>query len=134
MVDAMPMPTIMPNMASGPETQALDPGRGSRIAAGLCALAMVVLGLGWELWWAPTGYGSWAIKVLPMAVCLRGLFLGRLRTHRWACLLVWLYFCEGVVRAVTESGWSAALAAAQAGLSLLLFAAAVIYVRTVPAR
>ncbi|MDO9458912.1 MAG: DUF2069 domain-containing protein, partial [Alphaproteobacteria bacterium] len=65
-----------------------------------------VLGLARELWLAPTGTGTWAIKVLPLLLCLAGLLRHRMYTFRWISLLVWLYFTEGVVRAATERGLS----------------------------
>ena len=52
-----------------------------------------------------------------------------MRTYRWLSLMVWLYFIEGVVRATSEHGLGAALAGVEIGLSLLLFAACVLYVR-----
>ena len=34
-------------------------------------LALIALGLAWELWLAPTGSGTLAIKVLPLLLPLR---------------------------------------------------------------
>ena len=34
-------------------------------------LALIVLGLAWELWLAPTGRGTLALKVLPLLLPLR---------------------------------------------------------------
>lgn len=92
-------------------------------------LAMIVLGLAWELWLAPTGNRTWALKVLPLAIPLAGLLRHRMYTYRWVTLLVWLYFMEGVVRATTESGLSALLATLQVLLCLVLFAASALHVR-----
>jgi uncharacterized membrane protein len=83
-------------------------------------LGLIVLGLAWELWLAPTGSGTLAIKVLWRA---------RMYTYRWVSLLVWLYFAEGVVRATTDKGLSAVLAAIQVLLCLLLFVACALHVR-----
>jgi uncharacterized membrane protein len=52
-----------------------------------------------------------------------------MRTYRWLSLLVWLYFAEGMVRATSERGLSAALATVEVVLSLLLFAACALHVR-----
>ncbi|MBX3638014.1 MAG: DUF2069 domain-containing protein [Rubrivivax sp.] len=90
---------------------------------------LVLLGLAWELWLAPTGSGTLAIKVLPLAFCLPGLLRHRMYTYRWLSLLVWLYFMEGVVRATTEGGLSQALAVVEIALTLLLFAACAMYIR-----
>ncbi|MDZ7591440.1 MAG: DUF2069 domain-containing protein [Rubrivivax sp.] len=92
-------------------------------------LGLIVLGLAWELWLAPTGSGTLAIKVLPLALCVLGLLRHRMYTFRWLSLLVWLYFMEGVVRATTEQGWSRALAVVEIVLCLLLFTASALYIR-----
>ncbi len=92
-------------------------------------LGLVAVGLAWELWLARTGNGTWAIKVLPLVLCLGGLLRHRLYTYRWLSLLVWLYFLEAVVRATTEAGLSQALALVQLLLCLLLFGASGLYVR-----
>lgn len=92
-------------------------------------LGLIVLGLAWELWLAPTGSGLLALKVLPLAVPLAGLLKRRLYTYRWVSLLVWLYFTEGVVRATSDRGLSAGLALIEVLLCLLLFAACAAHVR-----
>jgi uncharacterized membrane protein len=95
-------------------------------------LALIALGLAWELWLAPLRPGgSWlALKVLPLCLPLAGLLRMRLYTYRWTSLLVWLYFAEGAVRATSESGAGAALALVEIALCLVLFAACVVHVRT----
>jgi uncharacterized membrane protein len=97
--------------------------------AWISLLALIVLGLAWELRLAPTGSGTLAIKVLPLVLALPGMFQHRLYTYRWLSLLVWIYFTEGVVRATTEQGLSAGLAWGQTVLSVLLFAACAAQVR-----
>ncbi|MFL5037083.1 MAG: DUF2069 domain-containing protein [Microvirga sp.] len=92
-------------------------------------LGLIVLGLAWELWLAPTGSRSLALKVLPLAIPLAGLLKNRLYTYRWVALLVWLYFTEGVVRAASDRGVSAMLALGEVALCLLLFAACAAHVR-----
>jgi len=92
-------------------------------------LALIALGLAWELWLAPTGNRTLALKVLPLAAALVGLLKLRLVTYRWVSLLVWVYFIEGVVRATSGGGTSVALAAVEIVLCLLLFAACVMHVR-----
>ena len=93
-------------------------------------LALIALGLVWELWLAPTGNRTLALKVLPLALALAGVLKQRLYTYRWLSLLVWIYFTEGAVRAASERGISAGLALLEVALSLLLFAACVGHVRT----
>jgi len=86
-------------------------------------LGLIALGLVWELWLAPTGRGTWALKVLPLLPALAGVLRRRLYTYRWLSLLVWLYFTEGVVRATSDHGLGVALAWLEVLLCLLLFAA-----------
>lgn len=90
---------------------------------------LVLLGLAWELWLAPTGRGTLALKVLPLLPFVAGLWRYRMRSYRALSLLVWLYFAEGVTRAVSERGLSAALALTETGLALLLFVACAWHVR-----
>ena len=101
----------------------------TRSAALACLVALVVLGLAWELWLAPTGGRTWAIKVLPLALALPGVMRFRMFTHRWLALVVWLYVAEGLVRGVTERGLVIPLAWLQVLLAVLLFAACATHVR-----
>jgi uncharacterized membrane protein len=96
-----------------------------------CLLALIALGLAWELWIAPVRPGgSWlALKVLPLCVPLAGLLKNRMYTYRWLSLMVWLYFTEGVVRAYGDRAPGAYLALAETLLSLLLFVACVLHIR-----
>ncbi|MGZ8260077.1 MAG: DUF2069 domain-containing protein [Caldimonas sp.] len=103
--------------------------RRTRVLAIAATVALIVVGLAWELWLAPTGRGTLAIKVLPLVLPLPGLLRLRLYTYRWLSLAVWLYAAEGAVRATSDRGTSAALAALELALSLVLFAACCIHVR-----
>ena len=105
------------------------PASWTRAVAVVSVLALIALGLAWELWLAPTGRGTLAVKVLPLVPALVGLLRNRLYTYRWLSLLVWLYFAEGVVRATTEVGASRLLAVSEVLLCLLLFAACAMHVR-----
>ncbi len=122
-------PSPSPATPSGTEPAAVVQSR--RLAVG-SVLALILLGLAWELWLAPLRPGGswWAIKVLPLALPLAGLLKNRMYTYRWLSLLVWLYFTEGVVRATTERGLSAVLAGLEVLLSVLLFVACVWHVRS----
>ena len=118
--------------ATGAPGAARAPGavvRASRALALGGLLALIALGLAWELWLAPTGSGTLALKVLPLMLCVAGLLRHRLYTFRWLSLLIWLYFLEGVVRATSEQGLSAALAAAEVALSVSLFCVCGFYIR-----
>jgi len=101
----------------------------TRCAAVASLVALIVLGLAWELWLAPTGRGTLALKVLPLLLPLPGLLKNRMYTYRWLSLLVWLYFAEGAVRATSERGTGALLATIEIVLCLLLFGACAAHVR-----
>ncbi|HEY2925971.1 DUF2069 domain-containing protein [Piscinibacter sp.] len=101
----------------------------TRAIAVASLLSLIVLGLVWELWLAPTGNRSLALKVLPLAVPLAGLLKNRMYTYRWVSLLVWVYFTEGVVRATSDHGPSALLAIVEVVLCVALFAACATHVR-----
>ncbi len=94
-------------------------------------LGLIVLGLGWELLWAPIRPGgSWlALKALPLCIPLAGLLKNRMYTYRWVSLLVWLYFTEGAVRAYSDKAPSNYLAMLEVALCLTLFVACALHVR-----
>ena len=103
----------------------------TRWLAASSLIGLIVLGLAWELWLAPLRPGgSWlALKVLPLCIPLAGILKNRMYTYRWVSLVVWLYFIEGVVRAWSDRGASALLAAVEIVLCLALFTACVLHVR-----
>lgn len=92
-------------------------------------LALIALGLAWELWLAPTGRGTLALKVVPLVLTLPGLLRMRLFIYRWMSLLVWLYVTEGLVRATSEGMPGAALAWAEVTLAVLIFMAVAGHIR-----
>jgi uncharacterized membrane protein len=97
-------------------------------------LGLIVLGLAWELWLAPTGSRWLVFKVVPLVLPLAGLLRHRLYTYRWVSLLVWIYFIEGIVRATGLPPGAAAdldvvLAWAEVVLCLVLFTACAANVR-----
>jgi len=102
-----------------------------RIVCLVCTLGLIVLGLGWELWWAPLkgGSGALALKVLPLTLCIAGMLKHKMRSYRAMSLLVWLYVLEGLMRVVTEQGWGQPLAMAEAILGMVLFASCSLYIR-----
>jgi len=136
----MPTPPNASSDASNPGTTATDyPNaaaaaadpivRNSRLAALAGLVALIALGLAWELWLAPTGSGTLALKVLPLVFCLAGLWRHRMYTFRWLSMLVWLYCLEGITRAMTEDGISRWLAVTEIVLSIYLFACSSLYIR-----
>jgi uncharacterized membrane protein len=127
-MDSAPLPAPAPaatDVANTPDAVV----RLTRAVALAALIALIVLGLAWELWLAPTGTGTLAIKVLPLVLCLAGLLRHRMYTFRWLSLLIWLYFTEGVVRATTEQGISQALALGEIVLCLVIFSACAVYIR-----
>ncbi|MBL8324174.1 MAG: DUF2069 domain-containing protein [Rubrivivax sp.] len=116
-------------MPGAPAVVAPAPVRVARAATVTATLVLIALGLAWEVWLAPTGRGTLAVKVLPLALALPGLWRHRLYTFRWLSLLVWLYVLEGLVRATSDRGLSAPLAALEVALALLVFCATAFYIR-----
>ena len=103
----------------------------SRTLATACLLALIALGLAWELWLAPLRPGGswWALKVLPLALGLPGVLKLRMYTYRWLSLAVWLYFTEACVRGWSDRWPGNALAITQGLLCLALFVACGLHVR-----
>ena len=95
-------------------------------------ILLIFLCLAWELRLAPLRPGgSWLVlKALPLLAPLFGVLRGKFYTYQWAAMLILAYFAEGIVRAASETGVTAALAALEIALALLFFAAAIAYVRS----
>ncbi|MEP6655806.1 MAG: DUF2069 domain-containing protein [Betaproteobacteria bacterium] len=87
--------------------------------------ALVLLQVLWECWLAPLRPGgSWlALKAVPLALAWLGLVRGKVRARQLTALLLLLYFAEGLVRGVSESGRHAAVAAMAALLAVVAFCA-----------
>ncbi|MFC5698142.1 DUF2069 domain-containing protein [Pseudomonas sp. GCM10022186] len=68
-----------------------------------------------------------SIQLVPLVLLAPGIIMGNARAHAWACFVVNLYFIQGVLAAIDPAralfGWL------EAGLSLLLFCAALLYTR-----
>jgi uncharacterized membrane protein len=99
------------------------------LMASISLVALILLGLAWELWLAPLRPGgSWLVlKILPLLAALFGILRGKRYTHQWMSLLSLIYFTEGIVRATSDTGLSAGLAAAATVLSLTLFLGCMFY-------
>ena len=119
-----------PSTAEGQSTPPDQAARRSRALVLGSVVGLIVLGLVWELWLAPTGSGTLAVKVLPLLLPLAGLWRYRLYTYRWLSLLLWLYAGEGLLRATSERGLSVALALVELALALAAFAGCVVHVRS----
>ena len=103
----------------------------AQVIAGASLGALLVLCVAWELWLAPLRPGGslLALKALPLALPIPGVFSGKRYTYQWSSMLILGYFAEGVTRAWAETGLSQKLAFAEVALSLAFFAAAVSYAR-----
>ncbi len=104
-----------------------------RRTAVACIVALIVLGIAWETWLAPLRSGAWllSLKVVPLLFALPGIAAGRVRVHQWWSMLILGYLAEGVVRATSEAGISARLAAIEIVLAVVAFTAIVLYVQRV---
>lgn len=69
------------------------------------------------------------LKALPLLLPLRGILHGRRYTYQWACMLILLYFTEGVVRAWSDRPPSSILAIIEIALSTIFFFASIYYTR-----
>lgn len=94
-------------------------------------IALILLCLVWELWLAPLkpGGSMWVLKTLPLLAPLFGILHGRLYTYRWSSLLIWPYFAEGIMRAMTEPPPSRWLASVEILLSLIFFFSVAFFAR-----
>jgi uncharacterized membrane protein len=104
--------------------------RATRAAVLALLAALIVLGLAWELWLAPTGSRALALKVLPLALPLGGVLSLRQSSYRALRQMVWLYDAEGALRATTERGAAMHLAWIELLLCAALFAACVLHIRS----
>ena len=98
----------------------------------VCLFGLIVLCVGWELWWAPLRPGGtlMALKAVPLLFAVRGVLQRRLYTMQWVSMLSLLYLMEGIVRAWSDvAPLSAALGGLEALLSLGLYVGAILYVR-----
>jgi uncharacterized membrane protein len=106
--------------------------RAARLAASVLLVALIFLGLAWELFLAPLRPGgSWLVlKILPLMAPLFGILRGKRYTYQWSTLLIWIYVAEGATRVYTDQGLSSGLAGIEFVLALAYFGAAVLYVRS----
>ena len=94
-------------------------------AAVIAAVALILVGLAWELVLDPLRPGgSWlALKVIPLLLALKGLSQARPYTFKWMSLLIWLYVCEGLVRIVGPTATERSIAWVYLIIALALSAA-----------
>lgn len=103
----------------------------SRWLASISLIGLIVLGLGWEIFWAPLHAGGSLLflKTVPLLMPLFGILRGKRYTYQWSGMLILFYFTEGVVRAWAENGMSQRLALLEISLSLLFFFCVIVYAK-----
>ncbi|RZL35191.1 MAG: DUF2069 domain-containing protein [Rubrivivax sp.] len=110
-------------------TQPTAVERLSRNVALAATVALILLCLAWELWLAPTGRGTLAVKALPLLAAPVGLWRYRMYTYRWLALAIWLYVLEGLVRSTSEGGMGQWLAGGEVVLGVVIFTACTAQIR-----
>jgi len=101
----------------------------SRNLAFGATVTLILLCLAWELWLAPTGRGTLAVKALPLLAAPVGLWRYRMYTYRWLSLAIWLYVMEGLVRSTSEGGFGQWLALGEVILGVVVFIACTAQIR-----
>jgi uncharacterized membrane protein len=101
----------------------------SRLGASLSLLGLILLCLGWEIFWAPLRVGGSLLflKTLPLLLPLFGILRGKRYTYQWSGMLILFYFTEGVVRVWSEPGVARILASTEVLLSLIFFISVIAY-------
>jgi uncharacterized membrane protein len=112
-----------------PRTEPTPAERLSRNLAFGATVVLILLCLAWELWLAPTGRGTLAVKALPLLAAPVGLWRYRMYTYRWLALFIWLYVMEGLVRSTSEAGLGQWLALVEVVLSVAIFIACTAQIR-----
>lgn len=94
-------------------------------------LALIVLCIAWEMVLAPIRpNGSWLVlKVIPLLIPLHGVWKRNLYTMQWASMLILLFFAEGIVRGMSDTGLSAILGWIEVSLVLVFFTCTIFYLR-----
>ncbi len=104
-----------------------------RVSARISVAALVALTLLevlWEAALAPTPGARWlAVKALPLAILVPGVARGVRKPRQWLALLVPFYVADALVRALTESGRHAVVAALAATLAGITFFAVLVWFR-----
>ena len=105
--------------------------RRAQAASSALLVALILLGLAWELVLAPLKPGgSWMVlKIVPLLAFLRPILHGRRKAYQASTMLVVFYAAEGMTRAYTDGGLSARLALVESALAVAYFGAAVSFVR-----
>jgi uncharacterized membrane protein len=94
-------------------------------------ILLILLCLGWEIWWAPLrSGGSWMVlKAVFLLVPLFGILRGKRYTYKWLSLFIQFYLLEGLVRATSDTGLSQWLAMGETLLAATLFVSVIMFIR-----
>lgn len=103
----------------------------SRWVASVSLIALIMLCLGWEIFWSPLHVGGSLLflKAVPLLCPLFGILRGKRYTYQWSGMLILFYFTEGSVRAWSEFGIGRGLALIEIMLSMVFFASVIIYAK-----
>ncbi|MDO5103974.1 MAG: DUF2069 domain-containing protein [Lautropia sp.] len=114
-----------------PEGVNLQQANRFRLATVALVVALIVLGVAWEMVLAPLRpQGSLlALKVLPLVFALPALRRGWVRAYQLWVMLILLYVCEGIVRGMSDTGLSATLAWIETVLAVACYLCMMLYVR-----
>jgi uncharacterized membrane protein len=98
----------------------------------IALIALIFLCLAWEAWLAPLRPGgSWlTLKAVVLLAPLFGILRGKRYTYKWLSLLIQLYLLEGLTRASSDHGLSQWLAVGETLLAIVVFAGAVMFIRS----
>ena len=101
------------------------------LIASVSLVSLILLTFSWETMLAPLKPGgSWMVlKTLPLLLILPGILRGKIYTCQYSSMLILAYVAEGIVRALTDHGLSAHLAAVEILLSLTFFIADIFFVK-----
>jgi uncharacterized membrane protein len=104
--------------------------RFAAVVASVALLALIALCIAWEWRLAPLRPGGslLVLKAIPLLCALNGVLRRRLYTLQWASMLILLYLAEGIVRGMSDPGFSATLGWVEVVLSAVFFVAALAYV------
>ncbi len=102
-----------------------------QLGASISLISLILLALAWETILAPLKPGGslLMLKAVPLLLPVFGILRGKRYTYQWSCMFILLYFTEGVVRAWSDEGLSAQLAAMEIILSVAFFSCAIFYAR-----
>ena len=102
-----------------------------QLIASVSLIGLIFLCLLWEGWLAPIKPGgSWlTLKAAVLLLPLFGVLRGKRYTYKWLSLLIQLYLLEGLTRATSDTGLSRWLAMGETAFAIIIFVAAIGYVR-----